>query len=208
MIFRSTSYLIKPLSVTAFFITWLLIGFTAQADRPGPEDRVQISIDQSPILGNPKASVTIVEFSDFECPFCKSVQPTLKEIQQHYPNQVRLVFKNFPLRIHHNARQAHLAALCAEDQGKFWEYSDLLFQHQRMLKRGDLLHYANELKLATKPFELCLDSNTYASKIDRDLEEAANIGVEGTPAFLVNGRPLLGAQPFSSFQQIIDEELS
>ena len=191
----------------AFFVIFFFVSTTACTARSRHEHHTAALAEQSPTKGNPNAPVTIVEFSDFECPFCGLAQPALKEVQNHYPSQVRFVFKNFPLRMHRHAWKAHLAALCAENQGKFWEYKDLLFQHQRELRRADLIRYANELNLAAKPFENCLDSEKYGSQIDRELEEAHHLGIDGTPAFLVNGKLIMGAQPFSSFQQIIDEEL-
>ena len=110
--------------------------------------------------------------------------------------------------MHSDARGAHLASLCAEEQGKFWEYRDRLFQNQRALKKADLLRYAEELGLTMEPFRSCLESGKYQSRIDQDLEEAFSLGVQGTPAFFINGRFLSGAQPFSEFEQVIEEELN
>ncbi|MBI4368178.1 MAG: DsbA family protein [Candidatus Omnitrophica bacterium] len=157
--------------------------------------------------GDPKAPITIVEYTDFECPFCGSVQPALQEVLRQYPGQVRLVFRNFPLPMHRHARQAHTAAMCANEQGKFWEYRNHLFQNQRALEREKLVGYAKKFGLSAEKFESCMDENRYQSTIDQDIEEGLAAGVQGTPAFLINGKLLTGAQPFLAFQRIIEKEL-
>ncbi|MBI4358140.1 MAG: DsbA family protein [Candidatus Omnitrophica bacterium] len=169
--------------------------------------RLPVSIENSPTAGSPRASVTLVEFTDFECPFCGFVQSTIQKIRAQYPDEVRLVFKNFPLPAHRNAHRAHLAALCAEEQGQFWEYRGRLFQNQRALRRDDLVRHASELKLDIESFTRCLDQEKYAPKIEADFKEGLDLGIQGTPAFFVNDRPLSGAQPFSAFKRLIDEEL-
>lgn len=188
----------------------MFVGFNACAGKAKANGvaRLPVWVESSPSIGNPKAPVTIVEFTDFECPFCGKVQPTLKQIRESYPDQVKLVFKNFPLTFHRNARTAHLAALCAEDQGKFWEYRNLLFENQKALKKDDLLRYAGNVGLSLDTFGDCLKHETHADKIDNDIEEGRNLDLQGTPAFLINGRPFAGAMPFSAFKQIIEEELA
>ena len=188
-------------------LCWLALGcVTGVAKEPEPL-RLPVEIRGSPVRGNPNAPVTIAEFTDFECPFCAMAQSSLQEIFERYPDQVKLVFKNFPLPSHRNARQAHLASLCASEQGKFWEYRNELFAHQRALRRDDLLDYAKKLELNLGTFESCMDQSRYASVIEQDVQEGLALGMHGTPTFLINGRPLSGAQPFSSFQQLIEEEL-
>ena len=169
--------------------------------------RFPVDLEGSPATGNPKAPITIVEASDFECPFCSMAQSTLREVQERYPNQIKLVFKHFPLAFHEHALQAHLAATCAEEQGKFWEYRKILFENQRALHKENLIRYAQELGLNVESFVGCLEQEKYRSKIEEDREEVLGYGVQGTPSFFVNGRLLPGAQPFGSFQQVIDEEL-
>ncbi len=200
----------KILKARLFLVACLILNLSACAGKTNSDGEVHlpIQIKSSPSLGSPKAPVTIVEFTDFECPFCRKVQPTLMQIRKSYPDQVRLVFKNFPLSFHSHSRQAHLAALCADDQGKFWEYRNLLFANPKALKNSDLLNYAKTLGLASETFSNCLNQEEHAQKIDDDMKEAISLGVQGTPAFLINGRLLEGAQPFSSFQQVIDEELA
>jgi len=169
--------------------------------------RFAVSGQNRPVRGRLDAPVTLVEFSDFECPYCKSFQPTLREIQSRYPDQVRFVFKHNPLPFHAKARLAHLAALCAGEHGKFWEYRDRLFEGDGGLEEEALVRYAQELGLETESFGRCLDEERYASVVDEDLSEGEQLGVHGTPTFFVNGRMLSGAKPFSSFSKIIDEEL-
>lgn len=167
---------------------------------------VAITPDDS-VKGNPEAKVTIVEFSDFQCPFCAIVEPTVKKVLETYGDNVKFVYKNFPLPSHENAQPAALAALCAKDQGKFWEYHDTLFENQESLKVTDLKKYAADLGLKTQDFNGCLDNKKYQNQIQADLNEGNRVGVRGTPAFFINGRPLSGAQPLENFQAMIKEEL-
>lgn len=159
------------------------------------------------IYGRSDAPVRIVEFTDFECHFCGQVQPALQKILAQYPNEVALVFKNFPLLMHRHAKLAHHAAMCANEQGKYWDYRNLLFQNQRALKRDHLIAYASETGLDMEPFTGCLDQEKYADQIDADLEEGYRSGVQGTPTFVINGKMISGAVPFETFQQIVEAEL-
>lgn len=169
--------------------------------------RFSVPAGSSPVRGNEKAPVTIVEFTDFECPFCRRFQPTFHQILDQYQDQVKFVFKHAPLPFHLKARKAHMASLCADAQGKFWEYRDLLFEQPGGLEQKNLVSYGEKLGLSMDAFTVCLDSDAYAEKIDQDLAEGHELGVQGTPTFFVNGRMLSGAQPFFRFAQMIDEEL-
>ena len=171
-------------------------------------DLPPIDLTGSPWTGNKSAPVTIVEFTDFECPFCASVQPTLKQLLEQYPDQIRLVFKNYPLGFHRNARKAHLAAMCAEEQGKFWPYRYHLFGNQRALKKEDLLRYAESFGLGMEPFERCLEEEKYSGLLQKDYEQGLLLGVRGTPTFFVNGTYFSGAQPLSFFKSVIEAELN
>ena len=122
--------------------------------------------------------------------------------------KVRLVFKNFPLASHPGARPAAEAARCAAARGVFWEYHDLLFERSPRLSPQELKQYAQDLKLAAAPFEQCLDSGKYTADVDKDTQEGAGLGLTGTPSFFINGRQLVGAQPITAFQKIIDAELA
>lgn len=170
--------------------------------------KVEVVVNPNdPAKGNLQAPVTIVEFSDFQCPYCGFVEPTLRKIFETYPDKVKLVYKNYPLPSHENAENAALAALCAKEQDKYWEYHDKLFENQESLKVDDLKKYAADLGLKTPDFNSCLESKKYKSQIEADMMEANRAGVRGTPAFFLNGRPLYGAQPFEKFKAVIDEEL-
>lgn len=169
--------------------------------------RISVS-DTGPSKGPATAPVTIVEFSDFQCPACARSQSVLKRVLDTYGDKVRLVYRDFPADgAHREARQAAEAARCAEEQGKFWEYHDKLFAHQQALQVADLKRYAEEVGLDGKVFEACLTSSKFKETIAKDIQAAQKAAVGGTPAFFINGRPLLGALPFEAFQQYIDEEL-
>ena len=177
--------------------------------QPPPVVRVQVSTDGAPIRGTVDAPVTLVEFSDFHCLFCKRVQPTLTQVLEKYPGKVRLLFRHLPLdALHPQARNAAEASWCAQDQGKFWEYHDLLFANAPKAAQDDLKHYAEQSNLDVKKFDFCLSQNTHRDSIQRDIDEATKLGMSGTPAFFINGRPLSGAQPLEKFVQIIDGELA
>jgi protein-disulfide isomerase len=161
-----------------------------------------------PVRGPETAPVTIVEFSDFQCPFCVRAQPTLQRLREAYGAKLRFVFLDFPLEIHPQAPKAHEAAACAGDQGKFWPMYDRLFASGGKLEVADLKTYAGELGLDGAAFGACLESGRHAPATESALQEGQRHGVTGTPAFFINGRLLVGAQPFEAFAQIIDDELS
>jgi protein-disulfide isomerase len=170
--------------------------------------RAAVGLGSGFVRGPDDAPVTIVEFSDFDCPFCKNVVATVKEVLGKYPKQVRWVFRDFPLAaLHPGAPQAHEAARCAAEQGKFWEYHDVLFQ-QSAKGPERLKQYAKDLSLDAPTFAQCLDSGKHKAAVSRDLEEGTRLGVTGTPTFFVNGRLLVGAQPLTAFQKIIESELT
>jgi protein-disulfide isomerase len=170
--------------------------------------RVPLEVGDAPVRGNPAAPVTVVEFSDFQCPYCGRARPTVMRVLQTYGDKVRWVFRHFPLDFHSQARKAGEAAVCAGDQGQFWEMHDRLFAHQDKLTVPDLKAHAAALGLDTTAFDKCLDSGRHAALVEADEEEGARLGVSGTPAFFIDGRPLVGAQPFDTFAEIIDDELA
>ncbi len=176
--------------------------------QPPPVVRVQVSTDGAPIRGTADAPVTLVEFSDFHCPFCKRVQPTLTQVLEKYPGKVRLLFRHLPLdALHPQARSAAEASWCAQDQGKFWEYHDVLFEQAPKAAEDDLKHYAEQVGLNSEKFVSCLSQNVHHDAVQRDIDEVTKLGMSGTPAFFINGRPLSGAQPMEKFVQVIDDEL-
>ncbi len=178
------------------------------AAQPDPKvDRYAVPLGTAPAKGGEKAKVTIVEFSDFQCPFCSRVEPTVDQIMKNYGKDVRVVWKNNPLPFHQNAMPAAQLAMAAASKGKFWEMHDTLFKNQTALDRPNLEKYAKEVGLDDGQIKEALDQAKYAQSIKDDMAEAAKFGARGTPAFFINGRPLSGAQPFDSFKKVIDEEL-
>jgi len=178
------------------------------AEEPGATGGSKISAN--PVFGPEDAPITIIEFSDYECPYCRKwhieVWPRLQEA---YPDQIRLVYRDFPLtNIHENATPAASAANCARDQDRFWEFNEMLFSMENALNRSGYQAYAEELALDMVAFTECLDSGRYNDEVMADFEFAANLGVNSTPTFFVNGIPVVGAQPFDKFSQLIDQELA
>lgn len=171
--------------------------------------KLKVSSDGYPAWGNPKAPVTIVEFSDFQCPFCSRALPTINQIKQTYgPDKVRIVFRDMPLPSHNRAESAALASHCANDQGKFWEMHDKMFQNQTKLEDADLKGYAKELGLDTGKFNECYDSKKHVAMIEKSKKEAEQLGIQATPSFVINGTLLQGAQPFERFKEKIDRAMS
>jgi protein-disulfide isomerase len=172
-----------------------------------PTGPVVVDIAGAPMKGNPSAPITIVEFSDFECPFCSRVNPTIAQLLTDYPNQIKVVFKQLPLPFHKNAHLAAQASLAAHAQGKFWEFHDLLFANQKALTRPDLERYAEQLGLNMDQFRKDLDTERFKGQVDKELAESQKNGIQGTPNFAINGKRLTGAQPIDGFKAIIDAEL-
>ncbi len=170
--------------------------------------RVTIATAGKPSQGPANAPIELIEFSDFECPFCLRAFPVVKQVMATYGDKIRLVYRHYPLPIHPRARPAAEAAACAADQGKFWEYHDRLFQNQDKLSDDDLKAHAAALGLDTAKFNACFSATAHKADVDADIEAGNEAGVSGTPAFFVNGRLLSGAQPFESFKRVIDEELA
>lgn len=192
-----------------------------QAQRAVPDSPVFVSIDDDPMKGDPNAPLTIVEFSDFQCPFCnRFYQETLPLLEEHYINtgKVNLVYRDMPLGIHANAVPAHIAAECANAQGSFWEYHDILFDRMSEWNKlnptdleNQLKAYAQELELDSS-FDTCIKSTSIAQEVQKDYSQATGYGATGTPTFFVGNDvqgyvKLSGAQPFSAFASIIDSKL-
>ncbi|MFL5347990.1 MAG: DsbA family protein [Hyalangium sp.] len=167
----------------------------------------KIEVGKAPVKGPANAPVTIVEFSDFECPFCGRVTPTLKQLEDEYKGKIKIAFKHQPLPFHSHAHLAATAAMAAGEQGKFWEMHDKLFANQRALERADLEKYAQELKLDMNKFKQALDTDKFKAALDADSAEGMRVGANGTPTFFINGRSVVGAQPIENFKKVIDEEL-
>jgi protein-disulfide isomerase len=176
-------------------------------------DSSEIPIGESPIKGPKDAPVTIVEFSDFQCPFCSKGEDRLKKVRENYPDKVRVVFKHYPLPMHKQAHEASRAAMAAGEQGKFWEMHDKLFANQKKFAEGKMKElaagWAKEIGLDVEKFKKDYTENKeqYLSKIDEDMSLGKELGVRGTPHFLINGEALSGAQPYSKFESVIDSKL-
>lgn len=172
-----------------------------------PEIRVPVATT-GPSSGPADAPVTIVEFADFECPYCTRGAAAIKQVLEVYGDKVRVVFVDYPLEFHANAGKASEAAHCAGKQGRFWELHDALFANQSALDVPSLKGYAKGLGLDVAAFDACLDGGEMAVKVEEGLQRGQKVGVNGTPAFFVNGIPLEGAMPFESFKELIDRELA
>ncbi len=170
--------------------------------------RVSPGTQGAPAVGPENAPVTIVEFSDFQCPYCGALFPTLKKVETDFPKQVRLVFRQFPLtNLHPDAFKAAEASLCANQQGRFWEMHDRLFQDQKKLTVADLKAKATALGLDRQKFDSCLDSGHFVEQIQQDQKEGIRLGITGTPALFVNGSPMEGAVPYETLAAAIRKEL-
>lgn len=164
--------------------------------------------DTDPGAGPANAPVQIVEFSDFQCPFCQRAVPTVKKLQAAYGDRIHLVYKDFPLPNHPQAFPAAVAANCARAQGKFWEYHDRLFANQQALGPEDLKRHAAELGLDAAKFASCVEDGRMQRLVQADMDESKRYGVSSTPTFFINGRLVSGAQPYEVFDRIIQEELA
>jgi protein-disulfide isomerase len=162
------------------------------------------------ILGDPNAKITLVEYGDYECPFCKKFfEDTGLALRKNYieTGKVKMIYRDFPLPFHPQAMPAALAANCAKEQGKFWLYHDELFKNQEKLNSLDYVKLAQDLGLNTETFKSCFENKKYLQKIQKDYGGGQSIGVNGTPTFFINGKQIVGAQPYSAFEQIIEQEL-
>ena len=171
------------------------------------ELQTQIADSAATAAGPVDAPVTVVEFSDFECPYCQMAYEAVDQVKKKYPNEVRVVFRQFPLSFHQNAHLAHQAALAAGEQGKFWEYHDLLFKNQKALGREDLESYASQLKLDMGKFKGALDSKTFAAQVDKDIELGGSVFVQGTPTVFINGVRSANATQFAAMDAEIQKAL-
>jgi protein-disulfide isomerase len=172
-----------------------------------PAGKQDVKLGDAPVKGPASAKVTVIAFSDFQCPFCSRAVPTLKEVEEKYPGKVRIAFKQLPLPFHDKAHLAAEASLAANEQGKFWQMHDKLFANQQALDRPSLEKYAQELGLNMAKFKAALDTGKFKAKVDAEAKEGAAVGASGTPTFFINGTKLVGAQPFDAFKTAIDKEL-
>ena len=181
------------------------IGNTAPGTNQG--GTVKVSVDDDPFLGPKNAKVVLVEFSDFQCPFCRKFwRETFLQIKKEFidTGKIKFVYRDFPLDFHPQAKNSAEAAECADDQDKFWEFHDHLFLNQTKLADADLKKYAQALTLDASKFNECYDSKKYQALVDQSKQEAESLGISATPTFLINGTILQGAQPFEKFKERID----
>jgi protein-disulfide isomerase len=182
-----------------------------QGPEPTPEfRRYDVPIDDDPVLGSEQAEITLIEFSDYECPFCRRWhQEVFDKIREDYPEQVRFVYRDFPLTsLHPNAVPAAEAANCANEQEAFWEFNEKLFKGEEALSEELYIQYAQELELDAEVFEECIADGRYNEEVMADYQYASTLGVQSTPTFFLNGIPLVGAQPYEVFKEVIEQELA
>jgi protein-disulfide isomerase len=178
---------------------------------PTPEtDQTIFKVDagKSPARGPKNAPITVVLFSDFQCPFCKRVEPSLQQLEKDFPGKIRVVWKDFPLSFHQNARPAAIVARVAHEEGKFWQLHDKMIENQTALDRPSLEKYAQEAGLNVGKVKAALDSNKYTAEIDADMKAGQELGVQGTPASFINGRKIGGAYPYETFKKVVEQELA
>ncbi len=170
----------------------------------------KVSIGSAPYFGGKNAKVTIIEYSDFECPYCSKAAEVVQQLRKKYGKKIKFAYKQFPLGFHPNAQKAAEASLCANEQDVkyFWKMHDFLFVSTKNLKQGVIKDYAKKMGLNMKKFSACLKSNQMADRVKQEMQEAMELGVSSTPAFFVNGRLILGAQPLEAFVDKIDAELA
>ena len=171
---------------------------------PPPRD----ASNPDPYVGSETATVTFVEYSDFQCPFCQRAFPVVSQLREIYKDRVKFVFKDFPLSIHPQASKAAEAGSCAAEQGKFWELHQWMFQNPRNLHVADLKRAASEKGLDAKAFAQCLDGNRYEAAWRADMEEGQKLGIQATPTFVINGQLVVGAKPLDDLKKIIDQQLA
>jgi len=169
--------------------------------------RMEVPIEGLPVRGDRKAPVMVVEYADYECPYCQEIEPTLSRLRSAYPSRVAFVYKDVPLPNHSKAQKAAEAKLCAGVQGKYWEFHDLLTDGKQ-LQVDSLKEGARKLMLNAADFDKCLDSGSQAAAVRASTAEAQTLGVQGTPSFLINGRFYSGVLTFEALRQVVEEELA
>ncbi len=170
--------------------------------------RVEVAIDDDPVKGPASAPITIVEFSDFQCPYCSRAEGTVKQVLEKYPGKIRFVYRDFPLGMHNQAAKASEAAQCANDQGKFWEFHDALYSDQSKLSVPDMQATAERLGMDGAKFKSCLETGKFTAEVNKDIKDATTAGVSSTPFFFINGIAVVGAQGVDTFSEVIDKELA
>ena len=209
---RIMSYLqtLKKQDLVSEHVTKLTKGNPVEVYFNKPRMQVDVQVGEAPIFGNKDATVTVVEFSDFQCPFCSRAADTVTQLKKKYGSKIKLAFRHFPLPMHHDARPAAEASMCVNDQGtdKFWKFHDLAFKNQDKLDKTNLEKYAKDSGVDVAKFTQCLTSKKFSDFVQKDMSYGEKIGVKSTPTFFVNGQLVSGAVPIETFSEIIDEELT
>jgi len=185
-----------------------LMDASPKAHRPKTlEDPVTIDVAGAPVKGPDNARITLVEFSDFECPFCSAAVTQVDSIMAAYPKDIKLIYKQFPLSMHPHAQMAAMASLAAREQGKFWEMYEVLFKNYRRLTSDNIVMFARDLGLDIDKFKAAMTSGKYQAVIDKDLKDGEAAGVYGTPSFYINGKQYNGEVTLASLKPILEAEL-
>lgn len=195
------------------FVAALLVAACSSTSFPASgvvapaNERLVVDVGTAPIRGPSDASVTLVEFGDFQCPYCGEEEPIVQQLSSAYGTELRVAFKEFPLAMHEYAEVAAEAALAAKAQGEFWPFHDTLYAHQDALTATNLTAYATTLGLEVNTFETALSQGIYRAAVQADISQGTSLGVDGTPTFFVNGRMAVGALPYATLAAAIDEEI-
>jgi protein-disulfide isomerase len=168
----------------------------------------EVALDNAPRRGPEDAPVLIVEFADYECPYCQRIHPELKKLQAEFAGKVAVAFKDFPLPMHPRAAKAAEAGRCAAEQGNFWDFHDLLFDGHQKLELAQLKEYARALKLDSARFDQCLDAGKQAASVQKDFAEGQRLGLTGTPSFFINGHFLSGAVKYDTLREVVEQQLA
>ncbi len=199
-----TAVLVVAVILASFWLGTVWDGQSPSGAKPSGTSKAGVD----PSIGAESAEVEVVVYSDFQCPFCSRAAPTTHQIAEAYPDKVKVTFRNFPLSFHANAQKAAEAGECANLQGKFWEMHDIMFANQNNLQADSLKSYAQQIGLDTAEFNECLDSGSMKAEVERDFQDGTKAGVQGTPAFIIEGELISGAQPLEKFKEVIDRKLS
>ncbi len=210
------------LSLLAVIILVIIVSIVVNISKPDDLEVIETGTIQDPFLGPADSKIVVIEYSDFQCPFCGAVAGTneylIERLKQSNPSwiapvpklkelaklgKIKYIFKDYPLPSHQFALKSAIAAQCAHEQNKFWEYHDLLFENQEELSVKDLKKYAADLNLDTTKFDSCLDNNKYKLDIQKDQSAGSSLGVDGTPTFFINGKKISGAESFSAFEPLL-----
>ncbi|MBL7714674.1 MAG: DsbA family protein [Bdellovibrionales bacterium] len=200
----------KKQTKVANYVAKLTAGHPVEVYFTKPRFQFNVDISKSPILGSKDAPVTIIEYSDFQCPYCSKAAMTVNQIKKKFGGKVKVVFKHFPLPIHREARPASEASMCVHDQNpdKFWKYHDLLFANQDKFDEASLEKFAKDAGVNVDKFKDCFKSGKFRETVQKDYMDGDKLGVKSTPTFFVNGQLVSGAQPIEVFSDVIEEEIA